>query len=140
MQPESELTAAWLRKADDDIRAAEVTLSAHPPLYWVSAFHAQQAVEKALKGILSYHQVEYEKSHDIGYLIELCETLDPRIGAIGDMASRLTRYAVDARYPMLRTEPMEDDARAALDVAREVVGMVRQSLSPSAQDRESSTG
>lgn len=38
---------AWLRKAAQDLRAAEVDLAAGPPLLEDAAFHAQQAAEKA---------------------------------------------------------------------------------------------
>jgi hypothetical protein len=38
-------TRAWLAKAAEDIRAAEVGLSADPPLLSDALFHWQQAVE-----------------------------------------------------------------------------------------------
>ena len=47
---------SWLEKANDDIRAAGVDLAADPPLTGDAAFHAQQAIEKSLKGFLSWHE------------------------------------------------------------------------------------
>jgi len=46
-------TRAWLEKAADDLAAAGVDLAAQPPLRGDAAFHAQQAVEKALKAFLT---------------------------------------------------------------------------------------
>jgi HEPN domain-containing protein len=46
-------TLAWLRKAEGDLRAAAVDLGADPPLVDDALFHCQQAVEKALKGLLT---------------------------------------------------------------------------------------
>ncbi|MBU2601027.1 MAG: HEPN domain-containing protein [Actinobacteria bacterium] len=39
---------AWLAKAAQDLRAADVDLAAVPPLAEDAAFHAQQAAEKSL--------------------------------------------------------------------------------------------
>ena len=48
---EREYVLAWLKKADSDLKNAELVLSAadeHPP-YDTVCFHCQQAVEKYLK-------------------------------------------------------------------------------------------
>jgi HEPN domain-containing protein len=45
------ITREWLAKADEDLAAAQALL-AHPELTNIVAFHAQQAVEKALKAAL----------------------------------------------------------------------------------------
>lgn len=42
-------TKAWLRRANDDFRAAEADLHADPALLGDAAFHCQQAAEKVLK-------------------------------------------------------------------------------------------
>ena len=44
--------SAWLVKATEDLRAAQVDLKAEPPLLNDSLFHCQQACEKALKALL----------------------------------------------------------------------------------------
>jgi len=47
-------TKAWLAKATSDLRAAGHALTARPPLCSDSAFHCQQAAEKAMKGDVSH--------------------------------------------------------------------------------------
>jgi len=46
-------TQSWLRKASEDLRAADFETQADPPLSADIVFHAQQATEKALKGFLT---------------------------------------------------------------------------------------
>ena len=59
----------WLRRAEKDLRAAEVLLGEE--LYEEAAFHAQQAAEKALKALLVAHRVRPPKTHSIEYLLSL---------------------------------------------------------------------
>ena len=49
MQPDEARAAdtrAWLVRAHEDLRGAEVDLAATPPLLGDATFHCQQAVEK----------------------------------------------------------------------------------------------
>ncbi|MDO8681827.1 MAG: HEPN domain-containing protein [Acidobacteriota bacterium] len=46
-------THAWLAKAALDLRAADHSLTAVPPLVDDIVFHAQQAAEKCFKGFLT---------------------------------------------------------------------------------------
>ncbi len=130
MQPEDELILDWLKKADDDLRMAEMSLSASPAIPWIAAFHAQQAAEKALKALLTFHRIEFEQSHDIGYLLQLCAAAEPGVNSLAGRATRLTRYAVQLRYPLPEAEPTEAEAAAALEQAREVRRVVREALPP----------
>ena len=42
-------TLQWLRKANDDLRAAQALIDIEPPLFSEVAFHCQQAIEKAIE-------------------------------------------------------------------------------------------
>lgn len=46
---------AWLEKATLDLRSAEADLAARPAIIGDALFHCQQGVEKALKGLLAWH-------------------------------------------------------------------------------------
>ena len=48
-------TQAWFIKANEDLREAEFVLTATPPFIASSLFHSEQAVEKAAKGFLTWH-------------------------------------------------------------------------------------
>jgi HEPN domain-containing protein len=62
-------------------------------------FHAQQAIEKLLKALLTAYEVQPEDQHSLGRLIDQIRRLDRKTAdQIGDV-SGLTRYAVYHRYP-----------------------------------------
>ena len=42
-------------------------------------FHAEQCAEKYLKGFLTYHQLEFPKTHSIETLVGLCKQIIPSI-------------------------------------------------------------
>lgn len=60
-----EETRSWFRKAGDDLRAASVDVEAEPPLLEDALFHCQQAVEKAMKGFLAWHDQPFGKTHSL---------------------------------------------------------------------------
>jgi HEPN domain-containing protein len=92
-------TRGWLDKARDDLEASRRCLEGSPPLRAVAAFLAQQATEKAFKGFLTFHQVDFEKTHNLDELGQKCAAVDLSLAAIARLAAPRTRYAVEARYP-----------------------------------------
>jgi HEPN domain-containing protein len=117
----------WLERSANDLRAAELILAGSLPSYETVSFHAQQAVEKALKAFLIRHQVEFERTHNIAELLALAAPIDPELVRRAAEADDLTSYAVEARYPSGPSAD-HDDARRHLRIARETCGAVRTSL------------
>ncbi len=113
-------TSAWLRKADSDLRAAKLELTAKPPLTGDIVFHAQQAAEKSLKGFLVWHGQTFRKTHSLEELGEQCLDIDPSLKLLVDRAVPLTEYAWKFRYPGDPEEPERAEAEGALAVAGEV--------------------
>ena len=113
-------TGSWLSKASKDLRAAAHDMQATPPLLDDVAFHCQQAVEKALKGFLVWHQQPFRKTHSLEEIGEQCLKLDPSLKPLIDRAVPLTEYAWEFRYPGEAEEPTLDEANLALAVANEV--------------------
>jgi len=114
----------WLLKARDDLEASRRCLESPPPVCAVAAFLAQQAAEKAFKGFLTFHQVDFEKTHNLDELGQKCTAIDGSMAGIAIAAGPLTRYAVEARYPGPWGNPSEADAREALNLARQVYDSV----------------
>lgn len=85
--------------AREDLLAGESILTLSMPSYGSASFHAQQAAEKSLKGLLVRHQVEFTKTHNIGQLLRLAEPLAPGIGERLVEAATLTPFGVRVRYP-----------------------------------------
>ena len=50
----------------------------------VVGFHAQQAVEKRIKSVLAAHAVEFERTHNIAYLLRLLADHDLAAPPSGD--------------------------------------------------------
>lgn len=61
-------------------------------------FHAQQAVEKALKAVIASRDEEFPFTHDIGLLMQLCQDTGLELPADLTEADRLTPYAAAIRY------------------------------------------
>lgn len=92
--------------------------------YWPVSFHAQQAAEKALKGLLTRHQVEFEKTHNIGELLRLGGTVLPELSQRLSEATQLTRYAVADRYPLSGPAIDRDGATQHVALGRQVLTAV----------------
>lgn len=78
-------------------------------------FHAQQAVEKAVKVALMLQGVDFPKTHDLEYLIVLAEkhsiAMEPEL----ESASWLTPWAAEFRYDDAPIETL--DRKRAIGVA-----------------------
>lgn len=113
-------TREWLAKAALDLRAAEFEFTAMPPLTADITFHAQQLAEKALKGLLTWHDQPFRKTHNLVEIGQQCVAIDATLEDVARRAARLTEYAWKFRYPGEPAEPPVDEAQEALACAREV--------------------
>jgi HEPN domain-containing protein len=108
-----------LAKARDDEVAAR-KLATDPEIAdAVVGFHAQQAIEKALKAVLSAHERAYPWTHDLRHLMELLDAAgSPLPDELRD-ARRLTPWAAEFRYG--ETIDDELDRSATVDIADAVL-------------------
>lgn len=121
---------AWLARADEDALAAGFILGGDMLTYDVVGFHAQQAVEKALKALLVRHAVRFDKTHDIGALLTQTEVVAPGISLTLVEAEELTVHAVSTRYPGQEPPLSKDEASQKLQVAKRALAHVRKLLDP----------
>jgi len=106
----------------------------HPDIYLEDlCFNAQQAAEKALKGLLLAHGANFPYIHDLGELLRLLEQSGEHIPDRLREASQLTDYAVEARYPGLAEAVDPQEHQEALVLAEEVVGWVETRLAEQQQ-------
>jgi HEPN domain-containing protein len=110
-------TAEWLRKARNDIRVAEAVLSFHPPDTGNALFHCQQAIEKAFKAFLFWHDEPFRKTHELKELGTKCVRFDTTLAGLPERVEALTKASSEPRYP--RPDPPVADAQEALALARE---------------------
>jgi HEPN domain-containing protein len=128
MPPEARAqeVAAWLARARQDLRAVRVDLDADPPLLADAAFHCQQAVEKALKALLTRHDHPFRRTHDIGELALACLEHEPSLEPLLRESAPLTEYAWRFRYPGEPFEPERQEVEDALELAARIVMAVRE--------------
>jgi HEPN domain-containing protein len=124
-------TRAWLAKARTDLRSAEHALAASPPLLEDVLFHCQQTIEKAMKGLLVWHDVPFRKTHSLEELGRQCVAIEPTLEPLADRVSPLSEYAWRFRYPDEQDSPAREEAEAALGAARAALAAIADCL-PSA--------
>ena len=123
-----EFTREWVRKAEIDFKTAGHLCHGGPDFAEGTAFHSQQAAEKYLKAFLVWHQIEFQKTHDIEALLRLAEKVNDKLPEILREAVILTPYGVDYRYPGEYPEVTIADAKRALRLADCVRAEVRSRL------------
>ena len=88
---------ALLQKAFDDLRALEGMLDSAIFSNEIFGFHAQQAVEKALKALIDLLGFEYPQTHDLNVLFRILREKDVSIEGKSYFIN-LNLYAVLFRY------------------------------------------
>lgn len=95
---EHDVARALLAKASGDEAGLRALADRHDVPDHVAGFLAQQAIEKALKAVLTARGVSFERSHDIDYLCGLIEDLGLPLTPELLEAVALTPWAVEFRY------------------------------------------
>jgi HEPN domain-containing protein len=118
----------WLARAERDLQAAQNELKAAIPLPEISAYHAQQAAEKAMKAFLTAHSVPFQYTHDLVRLQGQCEAIEPAFTGCLAAAQTLNPYATLFRYPGGPLAPPPSEAEQALQLAGGIVRLVQHRL------------
>lgn len=110
--PEGEEYAfVLLRRSENDAEALRVLAEAHAVGDEILGFHAQQAVEKALKAVLVSRTVEFPRTHDLDFLLDVASQAGIAVPPEIVDSSWLTPWAAQLRY---------DAGDAPLDHARAI--------------------
>lgn len=122
LDPDAEsLLRQWIEKAESDLEAAEELLpgvSRSARLREIVGFHCQQAVEKYLKALLTFYQVEAPKTHDIERLLVLVSSVNRQAAETLSGTKWLGPFGVDIRYPGDAAEMLPGDEVKAIEMAR----------------------
>lgn len=115
MTPRHEEALKFIEIAERDRRAFRV-LAASPDVdFVVAGFHAQQAVEKALKAVLIDGGIEFKRTHDLQLLADcIVNDLALSLPVIDADLRLLTPFAVEARYQTAENLAMQHDEIAGL--------------------------
>ncbi len=94
----NELFKEWIIKAQNDLETAQILFKEKGPTD-TFCFHCHQSVEKYLKAFLVYHQIEFEKIHDIWLLAKECSKKEKEILKFKKELKILNAYYIECRYP-----------------------------------------
>ena len=110
----------WLMRAKSNLILAKTPIQ--QGLYWEDlCFNLQQAVEKCLKAVLLYKEIQFPYTHQISRLIDLIKRSEILWNAKLEAADELSDYAVQARY-LGNFEPVtEEEYREAVEIIEEVL-------------------
>jgi HEPN domain-containing protein len=109
----------WLNRAQSNLARAQRLL---PGAYLEDfCFDAQQAAEKAIKAVFIAGGLTFPYIHDVGRLLTLLAQAGVRVPKYVSESDRLTRFAVEARYPGLSGPVTKRDHRRAVRIASGVL-------------------
>lgn len=103
------------------------------PNYDSSCFHAQQCVEKLLKGYLAEKEVPFPKTHDLQLLLKLTYAFNPEWKALEEDAAELAEEAVETRYP--GEDRMKEDAQRAIYLCKKLRKPLKEAIKTTDQLR-----
>jgi HEPN domain-containing protein len=115
-----ELVRQWLAKADEDLETAKFLFASERSFFPAICFHCQQAAEKYFKAFLTWQQIEFPKTHDLGLLLSLIASTDSYLASSLAEVATLNPYGVDIRYPGDAPEITQDDTEEAMRLADKV--------------------
>lgn len=124
------LVKSWLTKAQSDLGSAQLLANNVNPYFDTAIYHCQQAAEKALKAFLVYHDVEFEKKHNLSVLVDICVPFELTFKNFYDTAAVLTPYATAFRYPgeFFEAEPDKAQVEKAIELAQRLLEFVLNQL------------
>ena len=117
------LTREWIKKAENDYLVSRKIFELEQSIFDAVSFHSQQCVEKYLKAVLQENVIPFEKTHNLGYLLDLCKDFVPELLNYELELKELSNSAVEIRYP--GSSVSRQDAQTHLASARTVRRIIR---------------
>lgn len=109
----------WIEKADHDLGSAKIIYLHLPDYFDTIAFHCQQAVEKYLKALLVFYHIEFSRSHDLVYLLELLTSKVDIDDSKFRKAFSLNNFGVQIRYPNKIIKLTKEEIESAIEISQE---------------------
>ncbi|MCL2042919.1 MAG: HEPN domain-containing protein [Treponema sp.] len=123
-----EILQKWLARGDEELRSAVYLSTMHYPTPDETiCYLCQQSAEKYFKAFIFLHDIEPDKTHDLEYLLEMCQKYNANFSTLFSKAILLNRYAVLPRYPN-QLEISDNDMKTAIQYAKDVQGFVLKAI------------
>jgi HEPN domain-containing protein len=124
MHEQIEEIKRWIIKGDHDLGTAKITFLHIPEYLDTVTFHCQQSAEKYLKAYLIFLGINFRKTHDLVYLLDLIAQKDSGFEGIYDSVTDLESYAVEVRYPNDTIFLTKDKVESAISTARNIRSLI----------------
>jgi HEPN domain-containing protein len=89
----------WIQIAEEDLYSAQLLNQAERKPFEIICYHCAQAIEKYLKGYLTYIGIIPEKTHNLLLLLESCIGKDQTFEKIRTECGLLNKFTNEIRYP-----------------------------------------
>ena len=119
MDAKRALTRKWVMKARRDLLSAKKLARGKESYLDTAIYHCQQTAEKVVKGWLVYHDLSFEKTHDLRLLVTMASEVEPKFTSWFEVAEQVSPYATAYRYPGEILEPTEVEYLQAYKAASE---------------------
>ena len=119
----------WLSHATSDLKLAKLGKETPDILRQQTCFHAQQAVEKAIKAVLFSREIDFPLTHDIDELVDILDKVGISLSSELSNAGILTPYAVETRYPGYWGEITDRDVEEAIQLSEQILRWAEEEVS-----------
>jgi HEPN domain-containing protein len=119
MSEKNELIQAWIDKADHDLDAAKLIYLHIPKHFDTISFHCQEADEKYLKALLINYNIEFQKSHNLMYLLDLLSCRIEIKEETYNNAILLNGFSVGIRYPDKQIFLTKEELDTSIQIAQD---------------------
>jgi HEPN domain-containing protein len=111
---QQELARLLLQKARQDLVLVTNVGDSEAVADEIIGFHVQQAIEKAIKAVLTRLGIQYEYTHDLSLLYQQAESAAANPPANLEMIEEFTAFAVQFRYTLYQTPNFDREVGARL--------------------------
>ena len=116
----------WIKRVKSNLELAQAKIIQYA-YYEDLCYQSQQAVEKALKGLLIYYEIEPEFTHNIGLLLNKLEEI-VKIPENVKVTTNVTKYAVLTRYPGEYDEITKEEYEKSIEIAKACLDWVEKTI------------
>jgi HEPN domain-containing protein len=119
MNVHDEIVKQWIEKADHDLGTAKLIFLHIPHYYDTISFHCQQSVEKYIKSVLFFYNIEFKKTHNLVNLMGLLSTKINKTDDLIEKAILLNGFSTQIRYPDEVIELTKEELERAIQISDE---------------------
>jgi HEPN domain-containing protein len=120
MKPE---TQRWLEYAEQDEASVGILLQTH--LYNPCLYHAQQAIEKYLKAVMSEREIRIQRIHSIRGLVNIFTEHAVDVDMHDDEIDLIDSIYMPARYPVGSVLPLFEPNQTICEQCLQIVQRIR---------------